>query len=384
MARQQSQIEEVEKRITGVSNILQQLYAQLGELALPLDDFVITKESKPLYTNFFHSVEQSNSIKARLGKFKDISASFKNNTHRLKELVVEKKEQEELLKLLYSRIGVIVWEEASSGVLDSTILEAIPNITVRQKESILLSTAHAKAKERREKSSLLLKLPLSVDLRVKSLRLKKHTSKYNEFFVYIGKIVATNTYFALLHSTRSSLFEKEYASISQAIEDITEESAMIGEQIRFSRHKLEQEGINGSLARKINEIESEYKEANKVRNHAAILYGKHIAAILDVTHSQSYLPHIIDCYDQIIRHQELKTELLRTIKKLTIEKKIEELVLLLQQDEDHIAHIELSIGQLNRQIEEINKMMASKKEQIGTLQQQLNKVLLIENTDGNT
>ncbi len=89
-----------------------------------------------------------------------------------------------------------------------------------------------------------------------------------------------------------------------------------------------------------------------------------------------------ECFEQIIDYQNLKTELLRTTKKLNIEQKIEELVLLLKQDEEHILHIEVQIGQLNQQIEEIHKTMATKKEQIGVLQHQLMKVLPVESKDG--
>ncbi len=382
MARQQSQIEEVEKQVTDVSKVLQHLYAQLGELALPIDTYTITNEAKSLFNNFSLSVDASNSIKAKLSKFTDISASFKNNSHRLKELAAQKKNYDQQLKLLYSKIGVIVWEESSSDVIDPQIIKMIPEIIAMQEESKTLFEIEKKAKERYKTSFFLLKVPCRVDATIKSHRLKKHTSKYKEFFIRTGRTVATQSLIPLLHSSHTTVFEKEYKELIIHIAEIDEESTMIAEQIRYSHRKLEQEGINGSLAKKINEIENELREANKVRNHAAILYGKYIAAVITHPDPKKYSSQIIDVYEQIMRQQELKTELLRTIKRLTIEKKIEELVLLLQQDEEHVAHIELSIGQLNRQIEEINKVMASKKEQIGALQQQLNKVLLIEKTDG--
>ncbi|MDC7247888.1 MAG: hypothetical protein PQJ35_06075 [Sphaerochaetaceae bacterium] len=382
MARQHSQIEEVERQVAEVGRVLQHLYAQLGELALSCGSPVMTKEAKSLYEDFSRCAAQSEKVKSRLAKFQDIKASFKRNSNRLKELSSEKKERNEFLKLLYSRIGVIVWEEAESGVLSDRILLKIPEIQAMQEESSVLSSARDDADRRYQSAHFLLKIPMKVNVRMKNRRLKFHTGKYGEFFIRIGRTVATQNLISSLNSTKRSLFNKEHTELLKIINEIDEEAAMISEQIRYSHHRLEQEGINGSLARKISDIESELRESDKARNHAAILYGKYISAMIDPSELEEHFPGMTGCYHQIIEQQELKTELLGSIKRLSIEKKIEELVLLLQQDEDHIAHIELSIGQLNRQIEEIRKTMASKKEQIGLLQQQLGKVLLIGDNDG--
>jgi hypothetical protein len=217
---------------------------------------------------------------------------------------------------------------------------------------------------------------------VRKRQLGRLQKEHEKAFVKYGETIARNSLIPLLVSENAMSIEAEYEKACSAIEKKDEELSMVREQMELSRNKLEQEGMGGSLARKIGELESAQKEANKQRKLSAVMYGKSVTTIMSSHKDHEFPKEMDECFEQIIDYQNLKTELLRTTKKLNIEQKIEELVLLLKQDEEHILHIEVQIGQLNQQIEEIHKTMATKKEQIGVLQHQLMKVLPVESKDG--
>jgi hypothetical protein len=382
MGRQKSQIEEVAREIAHVSSALQDLYATLGEYALHHNQTAITDETKSLYNNFITLVHQSDSLQTRITTLRDLHTSILDGNNRVKEIKKEKKTLVNQMNLLYSRIGAIVWEEYYSKVLSEIISNAIPGIKQLYEEYNQLTNTHLIAKEKVQSAHWFTKMPLKVHEKVRKGQLARLQKEHEKAFVEYGEIIARNSLIPLLVSENAMSIEAEYEKACSAIEKKDEELSMVREQMELSRNKLEQEGMGGSLARKIGELESAQKEANKQRKLSAVMYGKSVTTIMSSHKDHEFPKEMDECFEQIIDYQNLKTELLRTTKKLNIEQKIEELVLLLKQDEEHILHIEVQIGQLNQQIEEIHKTMATKKEQIGVLQHQLMKVLPVESKDG--
>ena len=382
MGRQKSQIEEVAREIAQVSFALQDLYATLGEYALHQNSTAITDETKSIYNNFISLVNQSDSLQTRITTLRDLHTSILDGNNRVKEIEKEKKTLVNQMNLLYSRIGAIVWEEYYSKVLSEIIAKAIPGIAQLYDEYNQLTNTHLIAKEKVHSAHWFTKMPLVIYEKVRKVQLGRLQKEHEKAFVEYGEIIARNSLIPLLVSENAMSIEAEYEKACSAIEKKDEELSMVKEQMELSRNKLEEEGMGGSLARKIGELESAQKEANKQRKLSAVMYGKSVTTIMS-SHKEHEFPKEMDeCFERIIDFQNLKTELLRTTKKLNIEQKIEELVLLLKQDEEHILHIEVQIGQLNQQIEEIHKTMATKKEQIGILQHQLMKVLPVESKDG--
>ena len=382
MGRQMSQIEEVAREIALVSSALQDLYADLGEHALQQPQYVPTDQSTTLYKNFIVLVEQSDSLQTRITTLKDLHKSILDGNNRVKEIDKEKKTLVEHMNLIFSRIGAILWEEYYSHVLSETIFKEIPGIAQLHDEYNHLTATHLALKDKVHSASWLTKVPLVLHERMKKRKLNKLQKQHNAIFIEYGKIIAQGSLIPLLVSQNATNIEAEYQKAHSALAKKNEELTMVSEQMELSRNKLEEQGMGGSLARKIGELENGQKEANKQRKLSAVMYGKSVTTTMSSKQETAFPVEMLACYEQIIDHQNLKTELLRTTKKLNIEQKIEELVLLLRQDEEHILHIEAQIGQLNQQIEEIHKNEASKKEQIGVLQQQLIKLLPVESKNG--
>ncbi len=382
MGRQMSQIEEVAREIAHVSSALQDLYASLGEYALQHTQTAITQETQTLYEKFITLVEQSDALQTRITTLKDLHTSILDGNNRVKEIEKEKKTLINQRTLIFSKIGAIIWEEYSSKVLHETISKEIPELKYLHSEYSQLAKTRSAAKEKAHSAHWFTKLPSLLHEKIKKGQINKLQKHNNVAFVEYGSIIASASLIPLLVSENAKAIEREYEKATSLIAKKDEEILMVRDQMVLSRNKLEQEGIGGSLARKIGELESGQKDSAKQRKLSAVMYGKSVTTVMGSQNDNIFPPEMVECFGQIIDYQNLKTELLRTTKKLNIEQKIEELVILLKQDEDHILHVEGQIGQLNQQIKEIKKTMATKKEHIGALQQQLIKVLPDEGNHG--
>ncbi len=381
MGRQMIQIEEIAREIEHVSSDLQGLYASLAEYARFYPQLAENADTFALYQKFVYLVEQSDSLTTKITMLKNLHDSILDGSNRVKEIEKDKKEISEKLNLLYSRIGAIAWEESYSNVLDQSILELIPKITQLHKEYSHLTTRHYNAKNKATSSLWFMKIPLSVQERIMKGQLDNLLKNNTKLFIEFGRIIAESSLIPSLISDSAPQIQEQYIEYLSLIKMKDDELVVVKEQMSSSKSQLEQEGMGVSIAKRIGELETALKESSKQRRLSAIMYGKTLTTIMSCEESKEYPSAVRECFDAIIEQQYIKTQLLRTTKKLNIEKKIEELVLLLRQDEDHVLHIEVQIGQLNHQIEEIHKAMAEKKEQIGSFQQQLLKVLPVESSD---
>lgn len=382
MGRQMNQIEEVAREISHVSSALQDLYASLGESALGHHIQVSSLESTTLYDNFICLVDQSDALQTRITTLKDLHESILDGKNRVKEIEQEKKTLITQMDLLYSKIGAIIWEEYNSHVLSDIISKEIPLLSQLHEHYTQLTTSLRIAKDKAHSANWFTTIPLTLHEKIKKIQLNRFQKHNSATFVDFGRTIATSSLIPLLVSENAMNIEAEYDKACSVIAKKDEELTTVREQMKLSKNKLEEEGIGGSLARKIGELENAQKDAAKQRKLSSVMYGKSVTTVMSSQKESEYPKEMVEYFEQIIEYQDLKTELLITTKKLNIEQKIEELVLLLRQDEEHILHIEVQIGQLNQQIKEIHKTMATKKEQIGVLQQQLVKILPAESKNG--
>ncbi len=200
----------------------------------------------------------------------------------MKEIKKEKKTLVNQMNLLYSRIGAIVWEEYYSKVLSEIISNAIPGIKQLYEEYNQLTNTHLIAKEKVQSAHWFTKMPLKVHEKVRKGQLARLQKEHEKAFVEYGEIIARNSLIPLLVSENAMSIEAEYEKACSAIEKKDEELSMVREQMELSRNKLEQEGMGGSLARKIGELESAQKEANKQRKLSAVMYGKSVTTIMSL------------------------------------------------------------------------------------------------------
>gem|GEM_PF-3644249 len=204
----------------------------------------------------------------------------------------------------------------------------------------------------------------------------RQNKRKDQLFSALGRELIAEGKIGLLKSDATESIRRELDSLESRLNELNEEKKMIQESVHHTRHTLEKEEGRASVQHRINELAHTYQEAMKRRHEAASAYGRYLSTIIDLSSREPPIPpEIVECQQEILQMQEHKKALLLTIKQLSIEKKIEEQVLLIRQDEEHIAHIEEQVGQLHRQIEEVRREMQGKQDQIALLQRQLKKLL---------
>ncbi len=365
---------EVEKEVAEVEKQLLSLYSRLCEL-----DYLngsISQPSGSLYDNFMTFVKKSEALKLRIEGLKKISQALKEGNTRFEDLTQEITSAQKSIDLLYSRLGAILWEESVGGDIDGELLELSPQMGELQRKLRALLEKSNEYDDIQKKSGWAGKTYFQLKNSVVKSRLRGTQKKQDALFVSLGRVLVSEGRTDLLKSEATGAILEEYETSSQRLETLSEEREMIQQTLHHNKNTLEKEEGRASVQHRINDLSHEYREVMKQRKEAASSYGRFISTGIDLSSPTLFLPdEIAECQKEILEQQELKKELLLMIKQLTIEKKIEEQVLLIRQDEEHIAHIEDSIGQLNRQIEEVRKEMQGKQDQISHLQGQLRKLL---------
>jgi len=367
-------IPEVEKEVAEIDRRLLALYARLSETNHHSGFVSVTSAS--LHESFRNAVSESDEIKNRIGKLRKISEALKEGNTRIEDLDREIGDTRSSLQLLHARLGAILWEESVANGGDVQLNGISDRIGQSQAELRKLLERNRRSRELESSGAWAKRTFRQVQsAALRSLQGRQNKRK-DQLFSALGRELIAEGKIGLLKSDATESIRRELDSLESRLNELNEEKKMIQESVHHTRHTLEKEEGRASVQHRINELAHTYQEAMKRRHEAASAYGRYLSTIIDLSSREPPIPpEIVECQQEILQMQEHKKALLLTIKQLSIEKKIEEQVLLIRQDEEHIAHIEEQVGQLHRQIEEVRREMQGKQDQIALLQRQLKKLL---------
>ena len=162
MGRQRSQIEVVERQITVVRHDMEVLLADLGMLILDLPQPVVADGSVDLYHRLAQEKAKLDDCNARIENLKQIEQSLHDAHARIAQVKESVKAHRQQLRVVYARIGVIVWEEATSHVLSTIIKQTVPRVHEMQQKVVSLKQSHDSTSRKVKQSSLILRLPLKM------------------------------------------------------------------------------------------------------------------------------------------------------------------------------------------------------------------------------
>ncbi|MGH0053292.1 MAG: hypothetical protein ACQ5SW_07890 [Sphaerochaetaceae bacterium] len=117
MGRQRSRIEVVERQISVVDHDMEVLFAELGMHVLSLRQPFITGDAKQAYQSLLVEKSALDDLDARILHLRQLGQSLQDASSRISKLKDMIDEHWKSLRVVFGRIGVIAWEEASSGVL---------------------------------------------------------------------------------------------------------------------------------------------------------------------------------------------------------------------------------------------------------------------------
>jgi cell division protein FtsL len=368
MGRHRNQIEQIERQIGEVNHDIDLLFSDLSLHILTLESPVIIGDNHLPYQNLKQAKELLDDYERKIvlmQKLKEGVLDANGRIRRLKGLI---KEKEEELNEVYGRLGVIAWEEASSGVLSSEIKRALPSIEERR---ILFNTVKAEQENKESKkrgSHPLLKAPLQVNVLLSQWKINKLIRGNREFFTTTGKVLADSDLTVALVSEKGPELEQRYGDLKGEIGVCQDEIASLKQHVAASQGSLEGIGVTGSVSRKLIELQTLKREQSQQVGRLAIAYGRFLWTQGEW---RSLSNETEKLYTQIERHEKVRGQLEKQIIELRLEEEIGDLIFLVDQDEERILHLRQTIEQYNRQIEEIQKAISLNREKIGILKRSL-------------
>ncbi len=368
MGRHRNQIEQIERQIGEVNHDIDLLFSDLSLHILTLESPVIIGDNHLPYQNLKQAKELLDDYERKIvlmQKLKEGVLDANGRIRRLKGLI---KEKEEELNEVYGRLGVIAWEEASSGVLSSEIKRALPSIEERR---ILFNTVKAEQENKESKkrgSHPLLKAPLQVNVLLSQWKINKLIRGNREFFTATGKVLADSDLTVALVSEKGPELEQRYGDLKGEIGVCQDEIASLKQHVAASQGSLEGIGVTGSVSRKLIELQTLKREQSQQVGRLAIAYGRFLWTQGEW---RSLSNETEKLYTQIERHEKVRGQLEKQIIELRLEEEIGDLIFLVDQDEERILHLRQTIEQYNRQIEEIQKAISLNREKIGILKRSL-------------
>jgi len=366
MEQNSAQIGEYRKEISGILSELEVQFEQLGK--------VLTRFSSP---KFIEAKEMQTRIKAievdvdtldmkisGIQQAKDKSQAAREEIaaieQRLSSIDMEKNS-------LFSRIGVIAYEEYSAGSLGEEFSLLFTSVTHQNTEL----TKFQKALKENELRFVAAPFFEKMSLRIKRNKLKNEIQKLDsareDLFRKAGKQISSSDYIKQVKSRNAIIISEDYKRISI-------ESARLYEQMenRKSEGQKNEEfllraGVTGSIEKRVGELT---KNRELYYTNLQVLYidlahfmldhPEELAKVEEVSEAANNLQHI----HKLERKQK---ELENKITQLEAKIRITELETIIKNDQDRVEHLNGQIIILTKQIQEIKETVSQNRKQIVNL-----------------
>jgi uncharacterized phage infection (PIP) family protein YhgE len=369
MGRLHNQIDELKRGMEAEEHDLEILFTELGLLVCDLRQPFATGPCEQPYLQLAKTKTEHQDINARIDHLKQIGQQISRSASRISEVTDLIHTNEGLLSTVFSRIGVIAWEESASHVLPENLAHLLPDVTEQQKQIAHMQVQCTQAEQDILATNGVKKIPIYVKSYVLRRRLKRITDDSEFSFAESGRSIAAAGCIRQLASESAPALEEEYDRLSQEVAGYSEEITVLKQSISSSRDKLEKASVSGSVERTLLELKEMQKAASEKLGLHAGLYGKTICRLDDPWKDLEIPPEVLKCYDQIRRHERIHSQMEKRIGELRIEIDISELLLLIGQDEERIAHLHDTIAQFEHQIDEIRLTIQENRERISKLKQ---------------
>ncbi len=366
MEQNSAQIGEYRKEISGILSELEVQFEQLGK--------VLTRFSSP---KFIEAKEMQTRIKAievdvdtldmkisGIQQAKDKSQAAREEIaaieQRLSSIDMEKNS-------LFSRIGVIAYEEYSAGSLGEEFSLLFTSVTHQNTEL----TKFQKALKENELRFVAAPFFEKMSLRIKRNKLKNEIQKLDsareDLFRKAGKQISSSDYIKQVKSRNAIIISEDYKRISI-------ESARLYEQMenRKSEGQKNEEfllraGVTGSIEKRVGELT---KNRELYYTNLQVLYidlahfmldhPEELAKVEEVPEAANNLQHI----HKLERKQK---ELENKITQLEAKIRITELETIIKNDQDRVEHLNGQIIILTKQIQDIKETVSQNRKQIVNL-----------------
>ncbi|NQT58125.1 MAG: hypothetical protein HQ557_03985 [Bacteroidetes bacterium] len=361
-----AQIAEYRKEISGILSELEVQFEQLGKV---LARFASPKfiEAKEMQTRIKAIEEDVDTLDMKISEIQqaqDKSQAAREEIatieQRLSSIDMEKNS-------LFSRIGVIAYEEYSAGSLGEEFSLLFTSVTHQNTEL----TKFQKALKENELRFVAAPFFEKMSLRIKRNKLKSEIRKLDsareDLFRKAGKQISSSDYIKQVKSRNAIIISEDFKRISI-------ESARLYEQMENRKSEgqkneefLLRSGVTGSIDKRVEELT---KNRELYYTNLQILYidlahfmldhPEELAKVEEVPEAANNLQHI----HKLERKQK---ELEKKITQLEAKIRIAELETIIKNDQDRVEHLNGQITLLTKQIQDIKEKVSQNRKQIVNL-----------------
>jgi chromosome segregation ATPase len=366
MEQKSAQIAEYRKEISGILSELEVQFEQLGKVLARFASpkFIEAKEMQTRIKAIEVDVDTLDMKISEIQQAKDKSQAAREEIttieQRLSSIDMEKNS-------LFSRIGVIAYEEYSAGSLGEEFSLLFTSVTHQNTEL----TKFQKALKENELRFVAAPFFEKMSLRIKRNKLKNEIQKLDsareDLFRKAGKQISSSDYIKQVKSRNAIIISEDYKRISI-------ESARLYEQMenRKSEGQKNEEfllraGVTGSIEKRVEELT---KNRELYYTNLQVLYidlahfmldhPEELAKVEEVPEAASNLQHI----HKLERKQK---ELENKITQLEAKIRIAELETIIKNDQDRVEHLNGQITMLTKQIQDIKETVSQNRKQIVNL-----------------
>jgi len=366
MEQKSAQIVEYRKEISGILSELEVQFEQLGKVLARFASpkFIEAKEMQTRIKAIEVDVDTLDMKISEIQQAKDKSHAAREEIatieQRLSSIDMEKNS-------LFSRIGVIAYEEYSAGSLGEEFSLLFTSVTHQNTEL----TKFQKALKENELRFVAAPFFEKMSLRIKRNKLKNEIQKLDsareDLFRKAGKQISSSDYIKQVKSRNAIIISEDYKRISI-------ESARLYEQMenRKSEGQKNEEfllraGVTGTIEKRVEELT---KNRQLYYTNLQVLYidlahfmldhPEELAKVEEVPEAANNLQHI----HKLERKQK---ELESKITQLEAKIRITELEAIIKNDQDRVEHLNGQITMLTKQIQDIKETVSQNRKQIVNL-----------------
>jgi peptidoglycan hydrolase CwlO-like protein len=366
MEQKSAQIAEYRKEISGILSELEVQFEQLGKVLARFASpkFIEAKEMQTRIKAIEVDVDTLDMKISEIQQAKDKSQAAREEIatieQRLSSIDMEKNS-------LFSRIGVIAYEEYSAGSLGEEFSLLFTSVTHQNTEL----TKFQKALKENELRFVAAPFFEKMSLRIKRNRLKNEIQKLDsareDLFRKAGKQISSSEYIKQVKSRNAIIISEDYKRISI-------ESARLYEQMenRKSEGQKNEEfllraGVTGSIEKRVEELT---KNRKLYYTNLQVLYidlahfmldhPEELAKVEEVQEAANNLQHI---HKLERKQKELENKIIQLEAKI----RISELETIIKNDQDRVEHLNGQITMLTKQIQDIKETVSQNRKQIVNL-----------------
>ncbi len=366
MESMNTRIADYRKEISGILSELEVQFEQLGKIlaSFSTPKFIEAKEMKTRIKAMEEDVDaldmKISEIKTAQEKSTAAREEIGQIEQRLSAIDVEKNS-------LYSRIGVIAYEEYTAGSLGEEFSLLFTSVSHQNSDLTRFQ------KELKENELRFVAAPFfeKMSLRLKRNKLKSEIQKLDsareDLFRKAGKQIVTSDHIKQVKSRNAIIIYEDYKRLGIEGTRLYDQMESLKQERQQHEEILLKAGVTGTIETRVEELS---KNRNLYYSNLQVLYvdlahfmlehPEEMAKVEEIPEAENNLKHI----HKLERKQQ---ELEQKITRLEAQIRIKELEGLIKSDQDRVEHLNGQIALLTRQIQEIKDKVTQNRKQIVNL-----------------